>query len=36
MTFLPVVVRELTVAARSPLTGHRNGWGVNAGIAWRF
>lgn len=23
-------------AARSPLTGNRNGWGLNTGLAWRF
>lgn len=30
------VSRLLGPAARSPLTGNRNGWGVNAGVAWRF
>ena len=28
--------RLLGPAARSPLTGNRNGWGINAGVAWRF
>ncbi|MCE2909645.1 MAG: MipA/OmpV family protein [Burkholderiaceae bacterium] len=28
--------RLLGDAARSPLTGSRTGWGLNAGLAWRF
>ena len=28
--------RLLGPAARSPLTGNRNGWGINGGLAWRF
>ncbi len=30
------VSRLLGPAAHSPLTGNRNGWGINAGLAWRF
>lgn len=30
------VSRLLGPAAQSPLTGNRNGWGINAGLAWRF
>lgn len=30
------VTRLLGPAASSPLTGKRTGWGVNAGLAWRF
>lgn len=30
------VSRLLGPAAQSPLTGKRNGWGLNAGVAWRF
>jgi MipA family protein len=28
--------RLLGAAARSPLSTSRNGWGINAGLAWRF
>jgi outer membrane scaffolding protein for murein synthesis (MipA/OmpV family) len=28
--------RLLGPAASSPLTTSRNGWGINAGLAWRF
>ena len=28
--------RLIGPAARSPLTGKRNGWGINTGLAWRF
>lgn len=30
------VSRLLGPAAASPLTGRRNGWGLSAGVAWRF
>ncbi|MCY7315809.1 MAG: MipA/OmpV family protein [Rubrivivax sp.] len=28
--------RLIGPAAQSPLTTHRNGWGINVGLAWRF